>query len=204
MTTDETILWPAMRTRVYPARQYENPWFRQGRQAREQRAFLQSIAPQADRQEEDEDYDTWAPPRPTRHFTERKDHILDWEPDLDAEEQEWRRVQAEQLRKEQRRKELHEHARRRAWLALPWEFTVEDFTVFDQADALDQRISRRGGHWFYTWGSWFTLGERPIRTHLVAWYLQYGEITSSTVLRRTCDQKDCISPHHHEELHGCQ
>ncbi len=201
--TDETILWPAMRTRVIPIMQYQNPWFRTGSQAREQRAFLRAIAPAVDRQEEDEDYDTWAPPRPTRSFIHREEqpHLRvdcsGWE---DSEQKHWDDEQREIARQKRHEEDLRRIDERRRWLKQPWTYDLDSLELFDQAEAMEAVIVRQDGHWYTPSKLYWELGGRYLRTNIVAWYAQHGEITNKTVLRRTCDQHTCISPHHHEEV----
>lgn len=71
--TTETIIWRPQRTRVFTVG-YDNPWSRSGDQVRSARAFLEGIG--LDRQEEVEDWEVVARPRPTRRHHEIVDDVV--------------------------------------------------------------------------------------------------------------------------------
>jgi hypothetical protein len=193
--TTETILWPARRTRVIPAKQYENPWFRSGWRAREERALLATLRPLADRQEEDEDYDVIAPLRPKRSWTEPDVSILNTESWYDPSLLE--KMGAEPTPEE--RKAKREAAN--MYQVVFWTLSLEDEDVWTTCLELDTRMQRgvQGDHWDFP-NRWVVVGGQRIRTHLLAWLIEFGDLTAATMLKRTCVYKECVNPEHHVEV----
>lgn len=206
---DDRLIWRASRTRVFPPRTYENPWSRTGSQARAVRALVETLRGAGSFYEEAEDWDTVAPPRPTITYcpvTVTPLHIEEWYSPEAAQE-----LLDKDLGITSKPKGSITSAARPAnstaaidrWTPPPqkpgWTFSLDDWWVFADLEALEKEIHRKDGCWFAP-GLYWRVDNRLVRTHLAMWAYQHGEVTSSTVLRRTCKKKDCCNPHHHEEV----
>lgn len=208
---DDRIIWRASRTRVY-AQSMENPWFRQGRQAREARAFLESLAPLADRQEEDEDTEVVARPRPVIRAAGPEPSVFDNGllgacvdfSEIRGEslpiEGWWAPIPDEDYQMGQDRVPRYTREQLDAALeAYEWKFDLDDFDIFEMTAIFDATIKRdEAGHW-YSPHRTVLLRDRLVESTKVAWLLEHGRVTSSMRLSQTCPAYWCISPHHHRE-----
>lgn len=217
--TPETLIWRPGRVRVF-TRASENPWFRTGSIARDHRAFYDSLSG-PDRQEEDEDWEVLAPPRPTRSWApggEQWTFVVDEEvfANLPVEDSEPEPaadpVAPAQSPQEHKTKALAERARAREARRkraeakrLPWRITLERERNYEILSELDGRVLRQpGGHVYPPehlprFELTDTRGfRRWVTTKQALLIIERGDVEKETRMIKFCPASGCIAPAHHD------
>lgn len=205
-------VWHPARTRVYPDRVRDNPWFRTGSVWRDHKAFLAQFEGGFDRQEEDEDFAVVAPPRPTlRSIVE--DRWDDW---FNAELADQLRAACEYVQKDLEEPSIRAEVegqpgvitfqprrKKRPLPATGWTINLSRGSNYHVAMLFDDTVLREDEHWFWV-GSrnyWYFTDTRGKRRSLslrkTAWLLEYGTATQALSLQPLCKQRFCIAPDHH-------